>query len=424
MNIHILKTRVNEQTDCCGGHNLLPIDMAISKGLALAEPLTGFETVNLFSARGRSITDNVYARLPLPNFNNSAMDGYAINNAGLIGTAPYRLEITGRMAAGDQDIDDITQIPSGALRILTGAVVPANYNAVIMQEKVQVEDNHITIDKAPTTGDNIRPCGEDCQAGDLIIAAGTLLEAQHIAILAAQGISEITVRRKIRVAIFSTGSELRLPGEELQSGQIYNSNRYALACQLDQPFIEVIDLGTIRDDYQILKDAMATGAEMADMVITTGGVSVGDEDHMPGIVTDLGGELHVMKVAIKPGKPVTVGTIGKCIFLGLPGNPVAAFVNQILIGRAIIAKLSGQQATPPASYSAIAQFDCRRSSSRQEYVPARIVGKDQQGNQIVQAFSKAGSATLLPLANSDGFVVLPIGMAQVNSGDVVEFIPH
>jgi len=424
MNIHILKTRTEEQTDCCGSHNLLPIDTAIAKGLALAEPLTGFETVNLYSARGRSIAENIYARLPLPNFDNSAMDGYAINIAGLTGAPPYKLEITGRMAAGDRDIDDNTQIPSGALRILTGAVVPANYNAVIMQEKVQVEDNYITFDKAPPIGKNIRPGGEDCQPGDLVLAAGTLLEAHHIAILAAQGISEISVRRKVRVAIFSTGSELRLPGEDLKSGQIYNSNRYALACQLDQPFIEIIDLGTIRDDYQVLKDAMAAGAEMADMVITTGGVSVGDEDHMPGIVTDLGGELHVMKVAIKPGKPVTVGTIGKCIFLGLPGNPVAAFVNQILIGRAIIAKLSGQQATALTSHPVIAQFERRRSSSRQEYAPARIVGKDQQGNLIVEAFAKAGSATLLPLASSDGFVVLPVGLAQVNFGDVVEFIPH
>jgi len=424
MTVHKFKAQPQEDKDCCGDHNLLPLDTAIAKGLALAEPLVGFETVNLYSARGRTIADNIHARLPLPNFNNSAMDGYAVNTASLTGTGPYRLEVTGRMAAGDHDTDSKGLPSAGCIRIFTGAVVPADYDAVIMQEKVRVEGGHIIFDKCPDVGNNIRPGGEDCQPGDLVVAKGTLLEARHIAVLAAQGVSELSVKRKVRVAIFSTGSELRLPGEDLKSGQIYNSNRYALAAQLDHPFIEIIDLGTIRDDYRVLKGALAAAAEMADMVITTGGVSVGDEDHMPGIVTDLGGMLHVMKVAIKPGKPVTVGTIGKCIFLGLPGNPVAAFVNQILIGRPIIDKLSGQKARPPASYPAIAQFERRRAITRQEYVPARIVGKNPQGSSIVEVFAKAGSATLLPLASSDGFVVLPVGLAQVMDGDRVEFIPH
>ena len=428
MTLHTLKTRPEEDRECCGGSNLLPIDTAIAKGLALATPLAGFETVSLYGARGRTMAGDIHAFMPLPNFNNSAMDGYAINTDCLSGKPPYRLKITGRMAAGDPDTNSAHETPTGTLRILTGAAVPANYNAVIMQEKVRVEDDHILFDHCPDVGRNIRPAGEDCRPGDLIVGAGTLLASHHIAILAAQGISEIPVKRKVRVAIFSTGSELALPGQTLKSGQIFNSNRYALASQLDQPFIEIIDLGTIKDDYQVLKETTAAAAEMADMVITTGGVSVGDEDHMPGIVTDLGGKLHVMKVAIKPGKPVTVGTIGDCIFLGLPGNPVAAFVNQILIGRAIISKLSGQAsqalASYLASYPAIARFERKRSAARQEYVPARIVGKNQQGSPVVEAFEKAGSATLLPLANSDGFIVLPVGMAQVKSGDVLEFIPH
>jgi len=424
MSIQPLSTQSEQHDDCCGGSNLLPIDVAISKGLGLAYPCEGFETVSLTSLHGRSVLDDVFASYPLPNFNNSAMDGYAINTESVVGDGPYKLEITGRMAAGDQDIKSTNKVPAGALRILTGALVPSDYNAVIMQEKVRVEDGFIVFDKAPKVGTNIRPQGEDCKPGVLVIPKGTVLDARHIAMLAGQGIAEIKVHRKVRVAIFSTGSELKLPGQTLESGQIFNSNRYALNSQLSHPFIEIIDLGTIEDDYDLLKDATDKAAKMADIVITTGGVSVGDEDHMPGIVTDLGGELHVMKVAIKPGKPVTIGIIGDCIFLGLPGNPVAAFINQILIGRPIIEKLAGITPRPVTTYPAQADFERKRSPSRQEYVPAKIVGQAENGSPIVEAFAKASSATLLPLANSDGFVVLPLGLTQVKKGDTLAFIPH
>ena len=409
---------------CSDGGNLLSVDDAIERAIALAGPVDGFETLALGSARGRAIMDTITARLPLPNFDNSAMDGYALNTKSLKGSGPYRLAVTGRMAAGDADTHSGDKTPSGALRILTGALVPANYDAVIMQEKVTLKDGCISFEKAPQPGANIRPRGQDCQPGTAVIAAGTCLEARHIAMLAAQGFSEVRVRRKVRVAIFSTGSELRQPGEQLLSGQIYNSNRYALSCQLDRPFVEVIDLGAIRDDYETLRQTTASAARMADMVISTGGVSVGDEDHMPGIITDLGGRLHVMKVAIKPGKPVTVGTIGSCIYLGLPGNPVAAFINQILMGGPVIRKLAGLEAVPPASYPAIAAFARKSSPAFEEYVPARITGRSANATPVVEAFEKAGSASLAPLAASDGFVILPLGSGNIKAGDIVQFIPH
>ena len=410
--------------DCCGGDNLLPIDVAIAKGLALVDPQKASEAADLADICGRTLFEDIHARLPLPNFNNSAMDGYALNTTCLTGDGPFRLEITGRMAAGDRDTGTTGSLPRGAIRILTGALVPSDYNAVIMQEKITVKDNHIIFDKCPPVGSHIRPAGEDCRPGDLVLAKGTLLKARHIAMLAAQGIARVKVHRKVKVAIFSTGSELRLPGEELQSGQIYNSNRYALRSQLDHPFIEIMDFGTIEDDYELLKAATDKASHAADMIITTGGVSVGDEDHMPPIVTDLGGELHVMKVAIKPGKPVTVGTIGDAIYLGLPGNPVAAFINQILIGRPIIEKLAGINPRPLTTYPAQARFTRKRSPARQEYVPARVIGHTEQGNPIIEAFEKASSATLMPLASSDGFVILPVGLSQVNKGDFLQFIPH
>jgi len=423
MNIQTGSKSVAE--NCCSNDGqLLPVDQAITKGLEQAHALDGHEILGLTAARGRIALRDIHAGYPLPNFDNSAMDGYALNTELLEGDGPFRLEITGRMAAGDKDTEDGTHSQAGAIRILTGAVVPAGYDTVIMQEKCQVEGSHLLFQNRPHVGGNIRPGGSDCSVGDLVVSRGTLLEARHIALLAAQGISEIAVRRKVRIAFFSTGSELKLPGETLLSGQIYNSNRYTLACQLDQPFVELLDLGTVMDDQELLKDTMAKAVAMADIVITTGGVSVGDEDHMPGIITELGGTLHIMKVAIKPGKPVTVGTIGTTIFLGLPGNPVAAYVNQMLIGRAMIEKLAGIEIYAPVSYPAIANFTRDGSTQRQEYVPARIVDRTKDNAPIVEVIKKAGSANLVPLAHSDGFVVFPIGLSKVQSGDVVQFIPH
>jgi molybdopterin molybdotransferase len=425
MNIQTASQSEPAAEDCCSSDDsLLPVDLAISKGLALAAMLDGHEITGLYSARGRIIQQDIYAVYPLPNFDNSAMDGYALNTELLDGTGPFKLEITGRMAAGDANVETENVKKAGALRILTGAAVPAGYDSVIMQEKCTIEDGHIIFEQPPRIGANIRTGGSDCAPGDLLVAHGTLLEARHIALLAAQGISEVKVCRKVRVAFFSTGSELKLPGETLASGQIFNSNRYTLAAQLDQPFIELLDLGTVKDDQVLLKNTMQKAVAMADMVITTGGVSVGDEDHMPGIITELGGTLHVMKVAIKPGKPVTIGTIGQSIFLGLPGNPVAAYVNQMLIGRAIVEKLAGIKAYLPTSYPAIAGFSRKCSAGRQEYVPALVTGNTKENAPIVEVIKNAGSANLVPLAHSDGFVIFPIGLSKVDAGDIVQFIPH
>ncbi len=424
MNINTVLEPGQDEVACCSSGQLIPIDLAIRTGIDLALPVDGEEIVGLAAAHGRIVSGDICAGLPLPNFDNSAMDGYALNTTRLADNGPHRLKITGRMAAGDEDISNLQGVPEGALRILTGAPVPAGYDAVIMQEKCSVENNGIIFDYPPRIGANIRRCGEDCRPGETIISRGTRLDARQISLLAAQGFSEVCVRRKVRVAIFSTGTELSLPGQPLAPGQIYNSNRYVLASQLDLPFVEIIDFGTIKDDPDLLKAAMVEATEKADMVITTGGVSVGDEDHMPDMVTQLGGTLHITKVAIKPGKPVTIGTIGKVIYLGLPGNPVAAYINQLLIGRGIIEKLSGAEPQSVASYPAIARFSRKRSSGQQEYVPAQIVNRTTDGVLAVKIFENAGSAKLLPLARSDGFIVLPAGMSSVNPGDVLQFIPH
>ena len=322
---------------------LISVDLAIVKGLALAKQVTEPEPVSLLEAKQRINLEKLDAEYPLSNFNNSAMDGYALHTKNITGDGPHRLQISGRMAAGDAADEQSNQPAKDAIRILTGAQVPKAYNTVITQEKCTIEDGYLNFEQCPSIGNNIRYAGDDCIVGETIIEPSVLIQSHHIALLAAQGHAEISRLRKIRVAIFSTGSELHQPGEELQDGQIFNSNRYVMAMQLDLPFIEIIDLGTIPDDPDLLKQTLKQASEMADVVMTTGGVSVGDEDHMPRLVQELGGTLHVMKVAIKPGKPVTIGTIGDTIYLGLPGNPVAAFINQVLIARPIIEKLQGFQ---------------------------------------------------------------------------------
>ena len=415
---------VESTTSHKSGDNLIPVDMAILKGVGLAKPVADFEQVSLLEARSRLSFRRLTARYPLPNFNNSAMDGYAVNTAELPDIGPCTLEISGRMAAGDLADDKNSSPAKDAIRILTGAQVPNAYNSVIMQEKCQVADGFVSFEQAPAVGNNIRYAGHDCMPGDTLIEPSTLIQSHHIALLAAQGIAEVPVFRKVRVAIFSTGSELMQPGEELKAGQIYNSNLFTMAMQLDQPYVELINFGTIPDEPELLKSTLKQACENADVVMTTGGVSVGDEDHMPRLVEELGGTLHVMKVAIKPGKPVTIGTIDDAIYVGLPGNPVAAFINQVLIARPIIEKIAGYFTPAAKTISVAAGFSRTSNISRQEYILARIESDDNGGTPVVSIIPKSGSASLMPLSKSDGFVVIPPGLNEINPGDLVQFLPH
>ncbi len=403
---------------------LLPVDIAIAKGIKLAQSVIGVERICLTSALNRVCSESVHARLALPNFNNSAMDGYAVNTTMLSENGPYRLKVSGRMAAGDANCNVDSNPTADAIRILTGALVPDVYDAVIMQEKCTCEDDYIRFENCPVPGNNIRIMGKDCSPGDLVIAQSALIKPHHASLLAAQGHADVSVYRQVKVAFFSTGSELRQPGEELTEGQIYNSNRFALALQLNLPFVEMIDLGTIPDDPAQLKSALNDASNNADVVITTGGVSVGDEDHMPRLVGELGGRLHIMKVAIKPGKPVTIGTIKKAIYIGLPGNPVAAFVNQLLIGRSILEKVAGITPGQRSTQTVVSGFSRNSSVARQEYVLAKITKTTADGLPVVEVFEKSGSAALMPLAHSDGFVIIPMGVCDITDGQYLQFVAH
>jgi len=410
-------------SDCCDHGALVPIDIAFEKGLALAKPVAESESLPLMQVTGRVLADTITTPIPLPPFDNAAMDGYGMRTTDLEGDPPYTLAVEQRVAAGDDGILPAELAPGSALRILTGAPVPQGINAVVMQEHCTKRGQSIELARRPVPGENIRRQGEDCRQGRKIIAKNTLIDSRHTALLAAIGMPVVNVHRRVRVAFFSTGSELRQPGQSLAAGQIYNSNRFMLASQLQAPHIDWLDLGAVPDEPEQLGDALDKAARFADLVMTTGGVSVGDEDHMPHLVRQAGGEIHVMKVAIKPGKPLMIGTIGKTIYIGLPGNPVAAFVNCLLIVDPIIRKLAGLGSRRPQMRTVTADFARARRPGRQEYIPAQIVGQSEDEPMLVKAFQKAGSATLMPLAEADGFVIIPADCAEVSPGDALKFMP-
>jgi len=408
-----------ENGGCCDNPHdkLIPLETAIERGLALASPVTGIEDVSLIDSFGRILAHDAISPLPLPPFDNSAMDGYLLCTRDLTGNGPWSLAVLGRIAAGDAG--KVTPQAGTALRILTGAIVPTGFDAVIMQEDTELRDGAIHFSRRPKPGQHIRSLGGDAAKGQIVVAANAEIGPRQAGALAAVGMGRVPVRRKLRVAVFSTGSELRQPGEPLETGQIWNSNRYTLLSSLKKDWIEIIDFGAIPDDPEQLGVALENACNTCDMVITTGGVSVGDEDHMPRLFEQLGGKLSVMKVAIKPGKPITFGTLGKAIFIGLPGNPVSAFVTWMIIGARILEKRAGLEKTPRPRILVRASAATRRHAGRCEFRPARYVEDGQQLELLDSSFS--GRVALLSLA--DGLAVIPANVAEIAKDDLLEFIP-
>lgn len=401
---------------------LIPLEAALSRALALVEAVRETEAVPLAEACGRIAAAAVASPGPLPMFDNSAMDGYAVRTTDCQGQPPFRLRVAGRMAAGDACIPPAAG-KGVAIRILTGAMVPPDFDAVVMQEECRRDGDIVLVGRRPPPGNNIRRAGEDTPEGREIVAAGTLLDARHVAVLAATGLATVAVRRAVHVALFSTGTELRQPGESVAPGQIYDSNGAMLRALLRQPFIRLHDLGAVGDEPARLARTLRQAVGLADVILTTGGVSVGDEDHMHRLVVEAGGTLDVMKVAIKPGKPVTVGRLGPALYLGLPGNPVSAFVTFALLGRTVIGRRAGHAVRPALAQVAVCEEEVVRSTGRQEYLPVRIAGITDAGLPMVRMLTPAGSAMLARLAGADGLVVIPAQQERIRSGEQVAFIP-
>lgn len=419
---------VNGDGDPCNaipalGSRLIPFDDALATGLGLVSRPVAMETVPLGQSIGRILAGRACTPVPMPAFDHAAMDGYALRHADLAGPGPWRLTVAGRIAAGDEPASSSLFPTGAAVRILTGAPVPASFDTIVMQENATRLGDDLTIARAPAKGANIRLTGEDGAAGARIVAEGTPIGIREAAALATIGQPAIDVRRKVRIAYFSSGSELREPGEPLAAGQIFDANRYTLLAALDQPWIDRIDLGTVPDKPGSLTHALVEASRRADMVISTGGVSVGDEDHMPKVFRDAGGDIRAMKIAMKPGKPLAIGRMNNAVYLGLPGNPVAAFVGWITIGAPMARLMAGfAEINPPRHYARLAAAHTRRPG-RKEFRPARMLGRDEHGTPLIEPLGASFSARIGLLCAADGLAVFPAGSEAMEAGTVVEFIP-
>ncbi len=399
----------------------LSVDAARLRTLAAVAPIRECETLPLMAAFGRVSAGGTVASVDLPPFDNAAMDGYAIRTADLHGRGPWRLKVAGRVAAGDAG--DRPLRPGQAIRILTGAIVPPGADAVLMQERVVRDGAAIRVDHAPAPGANIRRRGEDCPAGTMPVTPGQCLTAPRLALLAGCGVAELSVWSRLRVAMFSTGNELREPGRPLGPGEIYNSNRVMLRALLTAPWIALTDLGILRDDPAAIRAAIRAAATTHDVVISSGGVSAGEEDHILDALRREDATLDVLKVAIRPGKPLTVGRVGAALYIGLPGNPYATAVTFAQIARPALRRAAGLTETPDTMIACVAGFGYARTPGRREYIPVTWGRRDSLGRPVLIRLGVGASASLSPLAQARGVAALADDLAHIRPGTALMVEP-
>src|ERR1700754_605156 len=357
--------------DCFAfGGPMMSVDEAVAIIAARVTAVQDVETVDLKNADGRVLAAGISAPLPLPPFTNSAVDGYAVRGGDLPSTEEQAFPVTGRVQAGAAAQGPIQ--PGHAVRIFTGAPMPEGADTVFMQEDVRIDDRgHVVLPSGLKVGANVRPAGEDIPQGHVALTAGQRLRPQDIALAAAFGLTGLDVIRRIRVAVFSTGDELASPGTPRAAPQLFDSNRFMLMAMLRRLGCEVSDLGILRDERETLAQALKQVASGHDLILTTGGVSTGEEDHVKAGVESVG-RLVLWRMAIKPGRPVAMGIISGTPLIGLPGNPVASFVTFVHVVRPVVLALSGATAAPLQPMPVRAAFTYKKKIGRREYVRVNL----------------------------------------------------
>ncbi|MFN4118476.1 gephyrin-like molybdotransferase Glp [Acidovorax sp.] len=395
---------------------LKPLDDALAELLALAAPLPGTDTVATFDADGRVLVQDCISALHVPPQDNSSMDGYAVRCADIAAPGTV-LPVSQRIAAGSAGEPLVV---GTAARIFTGAPVPAGADAILMQEDCEaVEPGSVRLNAVPQPGQWIRRAGEDITRGAVVLAAGTRLSPAELGLAASIGLHLLPVARRPRVALFSTGDELVMPGEvppdQMRPGAIYNSNRFFLRAMLLRLGCEVTDFGIVPDRREATIAALRDASSAHDLILTSGGVSVGEEDHIKPAVESLG-RLDLWQIAMKPGKPFAYGTVGNAHFMGLPGNPVSSFLSFALLVRPFVLRLQGVQEVAPKSIAVTARFDWPRADKRREFLRVR---RHPQGG--LELFSNQSSGVLTSAAWGDGVVDNPAGQT-IAAGDTVQYI--
>jgi molybdopterin molybdotransferase len=379
----------------------------------------GVYTLPLAGARGRIAAADIVSPVPLPRFDNAAVDGYGLAIADLAG--PASLQVAGRAAAGHAA--GAAAAPGRAVRVLTGARVPDGVAAVIAEERTRRSGERLEVPEPPAEGANIRRRGEDVAPGTVVVRAGTVLDARHLAILAAAGIDRLAVRRRLRVGVLSTGDELVEPGVEPGPNGIVDSNRPMLTALIAGPAIEVVDLGSAADRVGAVAAVLGGPGAGLDLVVSSGGVAGSEADAVADAVRAAGGSCRSLKLALRPGKPIAIGRVGATTVLALAGNPVAAMVGLLLFGRPLVARLAGAPAPERGGFPAEAAEAIRHRPGRTEFLPAAVVGRTADGRPRIASLGRGGSARLLPLVAADGLAELPADGGDVAAGNSVRFHP-
>ncbi|MFQ5783326.1 MAG: gephyrin-like molybdotransferase Glp [Alphaproteobacteria bacterium] len=408
-------------SDDCFAHGgpLMTTAEALERIAALAVTVTEAETAPLRRASGRILAEDVVAPFDVPPHDNAAVDGYAVFFDDLDPDGETRLPVTGRIAAGHPL--DRPMARGEALRVFTGAPMPKGPDTVMMQEDCRADGDEVVIMPGIRRGANRRDAGEDIAKGSVILERGRRLRPQDLGLAASVGRSALAVYRPLRVAVFSTGDEVREPGAALDEGAIYDANRYVLTALLEAQGAAVTDLGILPDDVETVRAALAGAARDHDVLFTSGGVSVGEEDHVKAAVEALG-RLHFWRLAIRPGRPLALGQVGATPFVGLPGNPVAAMVTFLRIARPLVLRLSGCREVTPHLFRVRADFDYKKKKNRREWLRARLVAR-ADGSLAAEKFPRGGAGILSSLVAADGLIELPEEMTQLTSGTMVDFLP-
>ncbi len=398
--------------------NSMPVEQARQLIQQFLAPLAEYESINLSDALHRTLAADIHSPMNVPPHDYSAMDGYAVRSDDLA-KAPGRLAIIGSAYAGRVFEGHVAA--GECVRIMTGALIPEGCDSVVMQEHVQVAGSFIEIGEGHLRGQNIRLVGEDITQGATVLTRGQIIRPAEMGLLASLGFSDVKVYRKLKVALFSTGDELQQPGTPLAPGQIYNSNRYTLLGMLGELGVEIIDMGTVRDDKTSLKVALLDAATRADVIITSGGVSVGEADYIKQLLAEIG-EVVFWKIAMKPGKPLAYGKIGTCHFFGLPGNPVAVMVTFQQFVRDALRALMGQQPKLTIELQAICLSPIRKVPGRTEFQRG-ILSKDKNGGWIVHTTGAQCSGILSSMSKANCFIVLPASQGSIEAGCAVQVQP-
>ncbi len=409
---------------------LLPVEIALQRIAKQIRPLSAddSEVVALRQSLGRVVAVPVKSPIDVPAYTNSAMDGYAINSADLPQTGEVTLAVAGTAWAGRPT--DETLLRGQAVRIMTGGMMPRGADTVVIQEHVQAQTDNsnqhsIVIDSTTSAGRNVRQAGEDIKAGENVIAAGEQITPAHVGLIASLGIDKVAVFRRLKVAFFSTGDELRAlekhAGETLGPGELFDSNRHTLFAMLTRLGVDLVDLGVIPDTAEATKNAIASASQTADVVISSGGVSAGQADFVSRTLADLG-EVTFWKLAMRPGRPLACGKVGNAHFFGLPGNPVAVMVTFYEFVQPSIKRMMGCKRTEPARFSVISAGDIRKVPGRIEYQRG-ILSANAQGVQVVNTTGKQGAGRLTSMCLANCLIVLPVECDGIKAGDTVEIQP-